>query len=87
MGFIPWLCLVGFKPPKGEIGMKKLMTMARQFRDDENGAAMVEYSVLIGIITAAAIALIIAVGAFVTGAWSTLCSALSTTTVGCTNPA
>ncbi|TIS16182.1 MAG: Flp family type IVb pilin, partial [Mesorhizobium sp.] len=37
MGFIPWLCLVGFKPPKGEIGMKKLMTMARQFRDDENG--------------------------------------------------
>ncbi|TIP07002.1 MAG: Flp family type IVb pilin, partial [Mesorhizobium sp.] len=25
--------------------MKKLMTMARQFRDDENGAAMVEYSI------------------------------------------
>ncbi len=30
--------------------MKKLMTMARQFRDDENGAAMVEYSILVGII-------------------------------------
>ncbi|TIW86991.1 MAG: Flp family type IVb pilin, partial [Mesorhizobium sp.] len=35
--------------------MKKLMTMTRQFRDDENGAAMVEYSILIGIIAAASI--------------------------------
>ncbi|TIY03032.1 MAG: Flp family type IVb pilin, partial [Mesorhizobium sp.] len=34
--------------------MKKLMTMTRQFRDDENGAAMVEYSILVGIIAAAA---------------------------------
>ena len=34
--------LVGFKPPKGEIIMKKLMTMTRQVRDDEHGAAMVE---------------------------------------------
>jgi len=66
--------------------MKKLLSTYKQFRDDENGAAMVEYSVLIGIITAAAIAFIIAVGTFVTGAWSTLCSALSTTSVGCVNP-
>ncbi|CDX60188.1 Flp/Fap pilin component [Mesorhizobium plurifarium] len=66
--------------------MKKLMTMARQFRDDENGAAMVEYSVLIGIITAAAIAIILAVATFVQGAWSTLCSALSSSTPGCTMP-
>ncbi|MEI9406354.1 Flp family type IVb pilin [Mesorhizobium argentiipisi] len=67
--------------------MKKLMTMTRQFRDDENGAAMVEYSVLIGIITAAAIAIILAVGTFVTGAWSTLCTALAASTPGCTMPA
>ena len=79
MGFIPWLCLVGFKPPKGEIGMKKLMTMARQFRDEENGAAMVEYSILIGLITAATITFIVGVGFYVTDAWSTLCSALGTT--------
>ena len=57
--------------------MKKLMTMTWQFRDDENGAAMVEYSILIGIITAATIAFIIAVGVYVTAAWSTLCSNLS----------
>jgi len=56
--------------------MKKLMTMARQFRNDENGAAMVEYSILIGIITAAVIVFIIGVGIYVTDAWSTLCSNL-----------
>ncbi|WP_217578630.1 Flp family type IVb pilin [Mesorhizobium sp. GbtcB19] len=56
--------------------MKKLMTMARQFRDDENGAAMVEYSILIGIITAAVIVFIIGVGIYVTDAWSTLCNNL-----------
>ncbi|RWO96319.1 Flp family type IVb pilin [Mesorhizobium sp.] len=64
--------------------MKKLMTMTRQFRDDENGAAMVEYSILIGIITAAVITLIIAVGAYVTGAWTALCDNLNTTAIGCT---
>jgi len=61
--------------------MKKLMTMTRQFRDDENGAAMVEYSILIGIITAATIAFIIGVGAYVTGAWTTLCTDLNKTAV------
>lgn len=60
--------------------MKKLMTMARQFRDDDNGAAMVEYSILIGIITAAVITMIIAVGVYVTNAWTTLCSNLNTDT-------
>ncbi|MBZ9817697.1 Flp family type IVb pilin [Mesorhizobium sp. CA7] len=64
--------------------MKKLMTMARQFRDEENGAAMVEYSILIGIITAAAITLIVGVGAYVTDAWQTLCTALGRTGAGCT---
>lgn len=52
--------------------MKKLMTMTRQFRDDENGAAMVEYTVLLGIITAATIAMIILVGTWVTGQWTYL---------------
>lgn len=55
--------------------MKKLMTMARQFRDDENGAAMVEYTVLIGIITASVILLIIGVGAWVNGQWQALADA------------
>ncbi|BAB52769.1 pilin subunit [Mesorhizobium japonicum MAFF 303099] len=68
------------QPPKGEIDMKKLMTMTRQFRDDENGAAMVEYTVLLGIITVAVIATVVLVGTWVSGRWTALNSALTTAT-------
>ncbi len=43
----------------------------RLFRD-EGGASLVEYSVLIGLITVATIALIIAVGGWVEGEWNEL---------------
>ncbi|WP_192360110.1 Flp family type IVb pilin [Mesorhizobium mediterraneum] len=56
--------------------MKKLMTMTRQFRDDENGAAMVEYTILLGIITVAVIATIILVGGWISGRWTSLQAAL-----------
>ena len=56
--------------------MNKFMTMARQFRNDETGAAMVEYTVLLGIITVAVIATVILVGTWVTGQWTTLQAAL-----------
>ncbi|RWM06705.1 Flp family type IVb pilin [Mesorhizobium sp.] len=56
--------------------MKKLMTMARQFRDDENGAAMVEYTILLGIITVAVIASVIFVGGWVGTQWTTLSTTL-----------
>lgn len=57
--------------------MNKLMTMARQFRDDEDGAAMVEYSILVGIIAAAAILAILAIGGWVTGRFGGLCDTLN----------
>lgn len=57
--------------------MKKLMTMTRQFRDDENGAAMVEYSILIGIIAAASIVAVIAIGGWVGSQFTGLCVKLS----------
>lgn len=57
--------------------MNKLMTIARQFRDDENGAAMVEYTILIGIITVAVIAAIIFVGGWVGTQWGGLRTALT----------
>ncbi|RWP92400.1 MAG: Flp family type IVb pilin [Mesorhizobium sp.] len=56
--------------------MNKLMTMTRQFRDDENGAAMVEYSILIGIIAVASIMTVIAIGAWVSGRFTDLCAGL-----------
>ncbi|MEJ6782059.1 Flp family type IVb pilin [Aminobacter sp. Piv2-1] len=65
--------------------MNKLMTMARQFRDDEDGAAMVEYSILIGIIAAAAILAILAIGGWVTGRFTGLCTALENSPLGTCN--
>lgn len=56
--------------------MKKLMTMTRQFRDDENGAAMVEYTILLGLITVAVILSVIFVGAWVGTQWTALSGAL-----------
>ena len=57
--------------------MKKLMTVARQFRDDNNGAAMVEYSILVGIIAGAAILIIVGIGLWVTGRFTGLCNAMN----------
>lgn len=59
--------------------MRKFLELARSFRDEEDGAAMIEYSVLIGLITVATIALIVAVGIWVTGAWTGLTDALGVT--------
>jgi len=50
--------------------------MTKRFRQDEDGAAMVEYSILIGIITAAVIAVIAVVGTWIGLQWDTLCGAL-----------
>ncbi|MEW6630579.1 MAG: Flp family type IVb pilin [Pseudomonadota bacterium] len=60
--------------------MKTLLTLARQFRDDENGAAMVEYSILVGIIAGAAILAILAIGGWVSGRFTGLCTNLAKVT-------
>lgn len=44
---------------------------------DENGASMVEYSVLVGIITAGTVVTIGLVGTYVGGAWTDLSAALN----------
>ena len=62
--------------------MKKLMTMARQFRDDDNGAAMVEYSILVGIIAGAAILIIVGIGLWVNGRFTDLCADLAASNIG-----
>jgi pilus assembly protein Flp/PilA len=56
--------------------MGQLIGMVRQFRDDENGAAMVEYSILVGIIAGAAILAIVAIGLWVSGRFGGLCDIL-----------
>lgn len=62
--------------------MKKLMTVARQFRNDNNGAAMVEYSILVGIIAGAAILIIVGIGLWVNGRFTDLCTDLQASGIG-----
>lgn len=62
--------------------MTKIAEMARRFRSEEEGAALIEYSVLIGIITAASIAMIILVAGWVTGEWTDLNTTLRAATAG-----
>jgi pilus assembly protein Flp/PilA len=52
--------------------MSKFNTLAARFARDERGASMVEYSILIGIITAATIVTIALVGGKVSAAWTAL---------------
>ena len=65
--------------------MTSLRGLFVRLRKNEDGATMIEYSILIGIITAVAIAFIIAMGGFVSSAWSSLCSAINSgaPTIGC----
>jgi len=46
--------------------------LARRFGKDEEGAALIEYTVLLGILVVAVIATIIAVGQWVNNKWSAL---------------
>lgn len=59
--------------------MRKLI---EKFAREEDGAAMVEYTVLLGIITAAVIVTIGLVGDWVSGQWSFLNSTLQTEGAG-----
>ena len=58
--------------------MKTLKNIAARFHADEDGAAMVEYTVLLGIITAATIAAILVIAGWITGQWTGLYTTLTT---------
>jgi pilus assembly protein Flp/PilA len=50
----------------------------KKLRRDEDGAALIEYTVLLGILIVAVIATITLVGTWVSGQWTTLNSSLPT---------
>jgi len=54
--------------------MSKLISKVRGFAKDESGASLIEYSVLIGLITVAVIGLISGIGDWVISQWSALTS-------------
>lgn len=54
-----------------------MRNLLQKFRRDEDGAAMVEYAVLLGLITAAVIATITAMGGDIAGIFLTVQTALA----------
>lgn len=57
--------------------MKRLGVLFARLRKEDKGATMIEYSILIGIITVLAIASISLMGGYVASQWAQLVSATS----------
>ena len=56
--------------------MKSLKNIASKFAKEEDGAAMIEYTVLLGLIAAAVILMVIAVGGWILQEWTAFNGAL-----------
>ena len=52
--------------------MRRFAALVRLFVRDDNGAALVEYTALVGLLVVAVIAIIVAVGSWVSGQWATV---------------
>ena len=57
--------------------MTKLLNLTKRFVADEGGAALIEYTVLIGVMLIAVIMAILAVGTWINNQWTALNSALT----------
>jgi pilus assembly protein Flp/PilA len=57
--------------------MSKVTNLIGRLRRDEDGAALIEYTVLLGIMIVAVIVTIIAVGNWINGKWTALNAQLS----------
>jgi pilus assembly protein Flp/PilA len=57
--------------------MSKAWNVVRRLGEDEEGASLIEYTVLLGILLVAVIATIGAVGTWINGKWTTLQQQLS----------
>jgi pilus assembly protein Flp/PilA len=53
-----------------------VIKLMRRLMKDEDGAALIEYTVLLGILLIAVIAIITAVGVWINGEWASLNSSL-----------
>ena len=57
--------------------MSKVKGLIEKLRRDEDGAALIEYTVLLGILVVAVVATIVAVGTWVNLQWSGLNTAIN----------
>jgi pilus assembly protein Flp/PilA len=56
--------------------MRSIVKLINQLKSDENGAALIEYTVLLGILLVAVIAVIGGVGGWVSKEWASLNTAI-----------
>lgn len=49
----------------------------KSFHEDENGAAFIEYSALLGVILAVGLGILGAVGTWIGGTWNAVCTHLN----------
>jgi pilus assembly protein Flp/PilA len=59
-----------------EQSMRSVMNFFKQFKRDEDGASLIEYTVLLAILLVAVIAVIAGVGAWISNQWTNLSAAL-----------
>ena len=57
--------------------MTKVLNVAKRFVADEEGAALIEYTVLLGIMLVAVIGAIVAIGTWVNNSWTKLNTTLN----------
>ena len=57
--------------------MSKAWSLSQKLSRDEDGAALIEYTVLLGILLIAVVATIISVGSWVNGRWTALNGAIN----------
>ena len=60
----------------GKVVMRKALQLVQRLRGDEDGAALVEYTVLLGVMLVAVISTIVLVGGWVTNKWGALLTTL-----------
>ena len=56
--------------------MRRVVKLMNQLKSDEDGAALIEYTVLLGVLLVAVVAIIVAVGTWVSKEWTSLNSAI-----------
>jgi len=57
--------------------MFRVLASLQKLSRDEEGAALIEYTVLLGVLLVAVILTITAVGGWIGGRWTSLCTALA----------
>ena len=56
--------------------MRSIVNLVKQLKTDEDGAPLIEYTVLLGVLLVAVILIITAVGGWINGQWAALNNAI-----------